>query len=160
VGPGQWLCWCGITQEKYVWLHQFYFQARLIYDIFFGLDSEKTGTSSGVWDGIHVFEVENNGRRSAIYKITSTVILDLESKSSELGALGLSGNLTRQTERVMPIEDDASHIANIGTLVEEIESKLRNILNEVYFGKTRDIIGDLRSGYSTGIRYAFQMFSY
>jgi capping protein beta len=43
------------------------------------------------------------------------------------------------------VEDEGSHIANIGTLIEEIESKLRNTLNEVYFGKTRDIVGDLRS---------------
>jgi capping protein beta len=103
------------------------------------------GQSAGVWDSIHVFEVDSNGRKSATYRFTSTVILDMNSKNGKLGSLDLSGSLTRQTERVLPLEDSSSHIANIGTLVEEIESKLRNILNEVYFGKTRDIVGDLRS---------------
>jgi capping protein beta len=72
-------------------------------------------------------------------------MLDMKDSHDKLGSLDISGNLTRQTERVLPIEDESSHVANIGTLVEEIESKLRNILNEVYFGKTRDIIGDLRT---------------
>lgn len=109
---------------------------------FAGIVLLKKQTDKSVWDSIHVFEVECEGRRSANYKVTSTVILDVQ----DTGCLiNLSGNLTRQTEKVLPIEDDASHIANIGTLVEDIESKLRNILNEVYFGKTRDIIGNLRS---------------
>jgi len=40
---------------------------------------------------------------------------------------------------------DASHIANIGRLVEEMENKIRNTLNEIYLGKTRDIVNGLRS---------------
>lgn len=107
--------------------------------------SENTGSESGSWDSIHVFEVESTSRKSAVYKITSTVILDLNSKVQSLGSLDLSGNLTRQTEQSLPVEDSGSHIANIGSMIEDIESKLRNVLNEVYFGKTRDIIGDLRT---------------
>lgn len=102
---------------------------------------------SGVWDSIHVFEVEKVSRKSANYKLTSTVILDIRGKSKGLGSLDLGGNLTRQTEQTLPVADESSHIANIGSLIEDMESKLRNILNEVYFGKTRDIIGDLRSEY-------------
>lgn len=108
--------------------------------------SEETSSSgSSGWDSIHVFEVESTGRKSAVYKVTSTVILDVNSKVQSLGSLELSGNLTRQTEQSLPVEDSGSHIANIGTMIEDIESKLRNVLNEVYFGKTRDIIGDLRT---------------
>lgn len=103
----------------------------------------------GVWDSIHVFEAEVAGKRSATYRVTSTVILALDNKNPQLGSLDLSGNLTRQTEKVMALEDpnkeNHSHVVNIGTLIEDIESKLRNVLNEVYFGKTRDIIGDLRT---------------
>jgi capping protein beta len=106
---------------------------------------ERHGGSSGVWDSVHVFEVQLNGRRSANYQVTSTVMLDMTDKSDKLGRLDISGNLTRQLAKTLPMEDEGSHIANIGTLIEEIESKLRNTLNEVYFGKTRDIVGDLRS---------------
>lgn len=82
----------------------------------------------------------------AHYKLTSTVILQLSSDAREtLGTLGLSGNLTRQVEQDMPVENDASHVANVGRLVEDMEGKMRNLLQEVYFGKARDVVGDLRS---------------
>lgn len=51
----------------------------------------------------------------------------------------------------LKVESDASvseaspHIANIGRMVEEMENKIRNTLNEIYFGKTKDIVNGLRS---------------
>lgn len=59
--------------------------------------------------------------------------------------MDLSGNMTRQIEADLPVEDDTSHIANIGKLVEDMELKMRNLLQEVYFGKAKDVVGDLRS---------------
>ena len=47
-------------------------------------------------------------------------------------------------------DSSAPHIVNIGKLVEEMESKMRNALEQIYFGKTNDIIGDLRSNVSLG----------
>ncbi|VVT48672.1 uncharacterized protein SAPINGB_P001894 [Magnusiomyces paraingens] len=109
--------------------------------------AERKIGETGVWDSIHVFEVEKVSRKAANYKLTSTVILDIGGKNKILGSLDLGGNLTRQAEQTLPVVDESgsSHITNIGTMVEEMESKLRNVLNEVYFGKTRDIVGDLRS---------------
>lgn len=62
-----------------------------------------------------------------------------------LGEMDLSGNMTRQIEQELPVETDESHIANIGRLVEDMELKMRNLLQEVYFGKAKDVVGDLRS---------------
>ena len=59
--------------------------------------------------------------------------------------MDLSGNMTRQVDMDMPVENDESHIANIGRLVEDIELKMRNLLQEVYFGKAKDVVGNLRS---------------
>lgn len=59
--------------------------------------------------------------------------------------MDLSGNMTRQIESDLSITDDGSHIANIGKLVEDMELKMRNLLQEVYFGKAKDVVGDLRS---------------
>lgn len=59
--------------------------------------------------------------------------------------MDLSGNMTRQIESDLPVEDETSHIANIGKLVEDMELKMRNLLQEVYFGKAKDVVGDLRS---------------
>lgn len=78
--------------------------------------------------------------------------------------MDLSGNMTRQIEQDMPVQNDESHIVNVGRLVEDMELKMRNLLRksrcycrvwpsmrtdmaleEVYFGKAKDIVGDLRS---------------
>jgi capping protein beta len=71
--------------------------------------------------------------------------LHLSTGAEALGEMDLSGNMTRQIESDLPVEDDTSHIANIGKLVEDMELKMRNLLQEVYFGKAKDVVGDLRS---------------
>jgi capping protein beta len=121
---------------------------------------------SGSWDSIHVFETAERGRQ-AHYKLTSTVMLQLvtrrggESETEGTGGgvgerkkvegwkregeVSLSGSMTRQTEQDWPLQDSSSHITNTGKMIEEMEIKMRNLLQEVYFGKTRDIVYDLRS---------------
>ncbi|KAK7033284.1 F-actin-capping protein subunit beta [Favolaschia claudopus] len=122
---------------------------------------------SGSWDSIHVFEAAERGR-GAHYKLTSTVMLHLVTRhnsDSETdaekgngsgnknggagwkheGEVSLSGSMTRQTEQDWPIVDSSSHITNTGRMIEEMEFKMRGLLQEVYFGKTRDIVYDLRS---------------
>ncbi|KAF3764813.1 F-actin capping protein beta subunit [Cryphonectria parasitica EP155] len=109
--------------------------------------SPSGGSSSGVWDSIHVFEASERGRTTN-YRMTSTVMLSLAaagSATSTLGEMDLSGNMTRQIEQELPVDTDESHIANIGRLVEDMELKMRNLLQEVYFGKAKDVVGDLRS---------------
>ncbi|KAI9698382.1 MAG: F-actin-capping protein subunit beta [Candelina mexicana] len=103
-----------------------------------------SGKSEGAWDSIHVFEAIDRAR-TAHYKLTSTVILHLSTGAESLGEMDLSGNMTRQIEQDLAVEDDSSHIANVGKLVEEMELKMRNLLQEVYFGKAKDVVGDLRS---------------
>jgi len=106
--------------------------------------------ASGSWDSIHVFETSERGRQ-AHYKLTSTVMLNLVAKSgggetkSAPGNVDLAGSLTRQTEHDSPLTDTASHISNIGRIIEDQEIKMRNLLQEVYFGKTKDVVYDLRS---------------
>lgn len=36
----------------------------------------------------------------------------------------------------------------MGHMVEDMENKMRSTLNEIYFGKTKDIVNDLRSSSS------------
>jgi len=45
----------------------------------------------------------------------------------------------------MVVDDFNTHVANIGRMVEDMELKMRNSLHEIYFGKTKDIVNDLRS---------------
>ena len=46
--------------------------------------------------------------------------------------MDLSGNMTRQVEQDMAVENDDSHIVNIGRLVEDMELKMRNLLRMYY----------------------------
>ncbi|KAF2154756.1 F-actin capping protein [Myriangium duriaei CBS 260.36] len=114
-------------------------------DGFAGVVLLKKSQGSAGWDSIHVLEVVERGR-SARYKLTSTVILGLGMKNEALGSVDLSGNMTRQVEQDMTVEGgDEGHVVNIGRMVEDMESKMRNLLQEVYFGKAKDVVGDLRS---------------
>lgn len=85
--------------------------------------------SSAAWDSIHVFETIERARTSH-YKLTSTVILHLANETDSLGEMNLSGNMTRQVESDMPVDEDGSHVANIGRLVEDMELKMRNLLRK------------------------------
>jgi len=98
----------------------------------------------GTWDSIHVVDVQES-KKNAHYKLTSTVMLSIETDTEQTGKVTLSGSLTRQSESDGPVVDMSSHVPNIGKLVEDMEIKLRTTLETIYFGKTKDIVNnDLR----------------
>ncbi|XP_028042207.1 F-actin-capping protein subunit beta [Bombyx mandarina] len=100
----------------------------------------------GCWDSIHVVEViEKSSGRNAHYKLTSTAMLWLQTNKESSGTMNLGGSLTRQAEQDSTVSDVTPHIANIGRMVEDMENKIRNTLNDIYFGKTKDIVSGLRS---------------
>lgn len=118
---------------------------------------------------------EKSSGRTAHYKLTSTAMLWLQTNKQGSGTMNLGGSLTRQVcflrlfpfanngkigiwglcfcfvfrlrqvEQDAPISESSPHIANIGRMVEDMENKIRNTLNEIYFGKTKDIVNGLRS---------------
>jgi capping protein (actin filament) muscle Z-line, beta len=53
--------------------------------------------------------------------------------------------MANQSEHDAPVLENVSHVTNIGQIVEETETKMRNLLQEVYFGKTKDVIFNIRS---------------
>jgi len=100
----------------------------------------------GCWDSIHVVEVqEKSSGRSAHYKLTSTSMLWLQTNRVGSGTMNLGGSLTRQIEQDASVSEASPHIANIGKMVEEMENKIRNSIDEIYFGRTRDVVNSLRS---------------
>ncbi|KAF9004062.1 F-actin capping protein beta subunit [Cyathus striatus] len=111
---------------------------------------------SGSWDSIHVFEVVERGRQ-AHYKLTSTVMLHLETaedrKHTERkgvegwkreGEVDLSGSLTRQTEQDWPLQDFNTHVANIGKMIEEMENKMRNLIQEKQRELQKELAGFIK----------------
>lgn len=98
----------------------------------------------GAWDSIHVIEVEIKGK-TALYKLTSSVLLYMVTANNAIGTMNLGGNLTRQNQQELPFHDASDHIINIGKIVEEMEIKMRMAIQEIYFGKTKDVVNELRS---------------
>jgi len=117
--------------------------------------SKKGQPMKGTWDSIHVVAVSAGN----IYKLTSTVMLSIETENAATGTVNLSGSLTRQVEKSpqsggssQAIENYSNgHVINIGKMVEDIEINLRNTLEQIYFGKTKDIASQLRQIMSSNV---------
>lgn len=91
---------------------------------------ESTGKSEGSWDSIHVFDCNHKQQRLFHYKLTSTVILHMANSSEALGEMDLSGSMTRDSKSDLLVDNDDSHIMNIGKLVEDMEMKIRTLLRK------------------------------
>lgn len=111
-------------------------------------DGSKTGQGrrgylqEGGWDAIHVIQVGPEDETMAHYCLTSTVMLSLTTNDESSGNFNLSGSIRRQMNMDLAVTD--GHLCNMGKMIEEMESKLRNSLDQVYFGKTREMVCTLR----------------
>jgi len=113
--------------------------------VLFRKSGDDKSAVKGCWDSIHVVEVTEKGAgRSAHYKLTSTVMLWLQTNQKSSGTMNLGGSMTRQAEHDGQITDQLGHIINIGKQVEAMENRIRNHMNDIYFGKTNDIFLSLR----------------
>jgi len=106
--------------------------------------SKKGQPMRGAWDSIHVVEVKES-KGSAKYKLTSTVMLTIETSNDTTGNVSLAGSLTRQYEKEAPVNNETPHINNIGKLVEDSEITMRESLDSIYFAKTKEIKDTLRN---------------
>eukprot|EP01127_Copromyxa_protea_P006635 TRINITY_DN16643_c0_g1_i1.p1 TRINITY_DN16643_c0_g1~~TRINITY_DN16643_c0_g1_i1.p1 ORF type:complete len:272 (-),score=74.72 TRINITY_DN16643_c0_g1_i1:40-855(-) len=115
-------------------------------------DVAKGGTPmKGTWDSIHVFEVEEKSPSKANYRITSTIMLKIETNHATTGLVNCSGSLTRQQEtNDVNVNKDNSHVSNLGQQIEKIENSMRATIETIYFGRTKDIVGDIRK--KTGVK--------
>eukprot|EP01038_Epipyxis_sp_PR26KG_P011528 gene11528-15442_t len=103
---------------------------------------------NGSWDSINVVEATSGSDSKSnlwTYKLTTTVMLFMGVGKEELGDTVLAGSLTRQAEISTSISETKTHIASIGRMVEDMETDIRNSLNELYIAKTREVVNSLRS---------------
>ncbi|XP_047341751.1 probable F-actin-capping protein subunit beta [Impatiens glandulifera] len=96
----------------------------------------------GAWEAIHVIEVSGEDDGMAHYCLTSTVMLSMTTKDDSSGSFNLSGSIRRQMNMNLSVSE--GHLCNMGKMIEEMESKLRNSLDQVYFGKTQEMVCTLR----------------
>merc|ERR1719482_1467789 len=59
------------------------------------------------------------------------------------GELKLSGSMTRQQEQEFAAADERAHLPNMGRMIEEMENRMRDSLQDVYFGKTKSTVNRL-----------------
>jgi len=104
----------------------------------------KKGLENGWWDSIHVFEVLENKKNHYEYKLTTTVMVSMGVKGATLGEVDLSGSMTQQDTKVLPLNDQSTHIANLGRMLEDMELKIRNSIEGIYIQKTREVINSIR----------------
>lgn len=107
--------------------------------------SKKGSPMKGTWDSINVIEVIPKGNTMAEYRLTSTVILYMETNCEATGKVSFAGSLTRQNEKTLSTNQKDSHVINIGGFVEETESRMRQILDAIYFSKSKEITNACRS---------------
>ncbi|GKA48486.1 probable F-actin-capping protein subunit beta, partial [Tanacetum coccineum] len=98
--------------------------------------------NEGGWDAIHVIEVGPEQEGIANYCLTSTVMLSMTTDHETSGTFSLLGSIRRQMKADLSVAD--GHLCNMGKMIEELEGKLRYSLDQVYFGKTKEMICKLR----------------
>eukprot|EP00756_Hemistasia_phaeocysticola_P035072 Hpha_TRINITY_DN16560_c2_g10::TRINITY_DN16560_c2_g10_i1::g.133701::m.133701/K10365/CAPZB; capping protein (actin filament) muscle Z-line, beta len=113
----------------------------------------------GVWDSIHVLSVESEedakkkgdgkgkpggGKPGGFsYTLTSSILVHIA--DSEGGGTRLAGRVQEQFTEEMVATSDEQHLVNIGDLVQRRENKMRDNLALIYFGKSQEVINELRS---------------
>lgn len=100
--------------------------------------------SEGSWDSIHVVEVSDAESKKATYKLTTTVMLNMDVHKDAVGDTNLSGSLTRMAEKTSPVDSDHPHMANMGTMIEDMETDIRTYLDSLYIQKTREVVTSIR----------------
>jgi len=100
----------------------------------------------GNWDSVHVVKAVRNADSGVwTYSVTTTIMLYLTSLDGGLDSMNLFGSLSRAATTEIRQEKDFDHVANVGRLIEDLENRMRGLLGEVYFGKCKDIVNELRS---------------
>ena len=113
------------------------------------IENEK-GIKNGIWDSSNIISVEFSGEKGKLkakYNLVTSLMLNLTFENKICGKINLSGNLVRNARSVENVNDyvnDDSHIENIGVLVEDLETSIRNSLEVIYVMKTKEIIDSCR----------------
>lgn len=114
-------------------------------------DEENDFVAKAAWDSVHLFEISSVDDEEFLYCHTGTVMLSFDNSVDQLKNVNLAGNLIRQGESKLSVGKDSSkHLIHVGSLLEDSESRLRNDLQSVYFGRTHDIVNELRSAMPEG----------
>eukprot|EP00756_Hemistasia_phaeocysticola_P021798 Hpha_TRINITY_DN15793_c1_g6::TRINITY_DN15793_c1_g6_i1::g.38943::m.38943/K10365/CAPZB; capping protein (actin filament) muscle Z-line, beta len=101
----------------------------------------------GTWNSMHVLNVQDyTAEKVACYQMTSSVMLNVTEKEGKARTFRLAGNVAKQWKQFdAHLPDDSAHITNIGSYVQKYENKLRGNLSDIYFGKSQQVVSEVRS---------------
>lgn len=129
----------GGTSSAYLWSSGNAFAGCFV------IKKEIEGEEVACWDAIHLVDVEKKeGEGGYAYQLCTTLILTAAASMAAYGKgkFAIDGTIYRTARQTCPLGE--GHITNIGRLIEKTESNIRNMLGEVYIGKTRDVLHVLR----------------
>ena len=66
-------------------------------------------------------------------------------QNGQLGTVDLSGSMTKQASTVVKLDEEHTHLANMGKMIEDIELSIRNSIEGIYIQKTREVISGMRN---------------
>jgi len=102
-------------------------------------ETEANATVSD-WDSIHSFTVEETATDST-FTLVSTILLHVDFGEASTGKAKIAGNSQRKIEKTIPLPTkNNDYIETMGRMMETNETNLRNEMDEVYVGKTKQII--------------------
>jgi len=100
---------------------------------------------AGFWDSTHVFDAKQVSPGRYKYQLTSAVMVSMQMQGDKIDKVDLSGSMTQQETKTLPVDVEHTHIANIGRMLEELELRMRNDIEGIYIQKTRTIMNGMRN---------------
>ena len=75
-------------------------------------------------------------KKKLIYKLTSSIVLDLSVDNDACGQFNVGGNMTRKAEESYPTDQKEKdlenlHLERIGMLIENLESNMRSSIDQI-----------------------------
>uniref|UniRef100_A0A7S4UMP0 F-actin-capping protein subunit beta n=1 Tax=Alexandrium monilatum TaxID=311494 RepID=A0A7S4UMP0_9DINO len=113
--------------------------------------ADAPGVSKGSWDSVHVLEIRELPNSNYVeYKLSTSVLLHLESSEQQSGETELGGLVTRQAETRRDVRKGHTHgedfhLLTIGRMIEEMEISIRQSLDTFYMAKQREVLEAVRS---------------
>lgn len=101
---------------------------------------------NGSWNSAHLVRVETPNLHDCVYHVESQVVLALKTGAEEVegNTIEISASIAKTTTQTLKFDKSfgvhASHIANLGTIIEEIEIDIRGALERVHIPRTQEVV--------------------
>jgi capping protein beta len=106
---------------------------------------ESKALKQGWWNSVHVFDVKHNGNGVYEYNLTTSIMISMKLADGSIGNVDLSGTMQKSATKTQTLSVENPHIATMGTLMENLETRLRNELEGTYIQKTRQVVNGMRN---------------